>query len=435
MNINIEVDESKIKKIGTIRVDLKEAKQIGKIDIPVIKGDSGKDGKDGQDGQNGKDGKDGKDGANGKDGVNGKDGQNGADGKDGISIVSVEQIVESTESNGINQIEVLLSNGNSSIFNVRNGKEGESGGGGTDYDDTELRRLINEKVDKETGKSLIEDTEIERLSKVKNYDDTELRGLIDETLQDAKDYTDTEIANFDFVKIVNTLPDVGLPNKVYFVPKEESETNNIFEEYAWINGAWEYFGTKTVEVDLTDVNAQLENLSKNKADKTEILTKTSQLENDSGFITEEDVPESDGILTGSVIGWNKEIIPEGYEEVEGTTTGTTLYESTTFASTGTLSDSIINYKRIKVYVRNSDWLQVSEEFLVDETATSTTPHTISFWSGSYNNIFYGKAGRLIITDKTFTLDRLVGVNLSNSKVEILNSNNAYVVMKIVGFTD
>lgn len=295
MNIDIEIDESKIKKIGTIRVDLKEAKQIGKIDIPVIKGDNGKDG------------------ANGKDG---KDGQDGANGKDGTSIVSVEQIVESTESNGINQIEVKLSNGESSIFNVRNGKEGKSGAGGTDYDDSELRRLIDKKVDKETGKSLIEDTEIERLSKVKNYDDTELRGLIEETLQDAKDYTDTEIANFDFVKIVNSLPDVGLPNKVYFVPKEESETNNIFEEYAWINGAWEYFGTKTVEVDLSDVNAQLENLSKNKADKTEIRTKTSQLENDSNFITEEDVPESDGILTGSIIGWQGDTIPEGYEEVE-----------------------------------------------------------------------------------------------------------------------
>ena len=148
------------------------------------------------------------------------------------------------------------------------------------------------------------------------YDDTELRQLIDNNLKEAKAYTDNEIATFDFVKIVDELPEIGLPNKVYFVPKTESDTDNIFDEYAWINNDWEYFGTKIVEVDLTDVNNNIEQLQKNKADKTEIPSKTSELDNDSGFITEEDLPEADGILTGSVVGWNGDTIPEGYEEVD-----------------------------------------------------------------------------------------------------------------------
>ena len=65
------------------------------------------------------------------------------------------------------------------------------------YDDTEVRGLIStlegkhdqavadinaevaNKVDKEEGKSLIANSEIERLATLKNYDDAEVRGLID----------------------------------------------------------------------------------------------------------------------------------------------------------------------------------------------------------------------------------------------------------------
>ena len=51
------------------------------------------------------------------------------------------------------------------------------------YDDAELRaaieELVNSKVDKVEGKSLVDNAEIERLAQVDNYDDSELRGLID----------------------------------------------------------------------------------------------------------------------------------------------------------------------------------------------------------------------------------------------------------------
>lgn len=46
------------------------------------------------------------------------------------------------------------------------------------YDDAALRLLIGEKVTAVTGKSLILDTEIERLSHLANYDDTAIRQLI-----------------------------------------------------------------------------------------------------------------------------------------------------------------------------------------------------------------------------------------------------------------
>lgn len=48
----------------------------------------------------------------------------------------------------------------------------------SDYDDTELRGLIADKVDKVTGKSLVYDTEIARLANVDNYDDTGVKNSI-----------------------------------------------------------------------------------------------------------------------------------------------------------------------------------------------------------------------------------------------------------------
>ena len=73
---------------------------------------------------------------------------------------------------------------------------------------------------------------------------------IDTALQAAKEYTDEEIANFDFIKIVQTLPQSGLPNRTYFVPKTESGTSDLYDEYMWVNNAWEFIGTKTIEINL-----------------------------------------------------------------------------------------------------------------------------------------------------------------------------------------
>ena len=64
----------------------------------------------------------------------------------------------------------------------------------------EINSTLDTKVDKEEGKSLISDTEIERLSNVDNYDDTEVRELIDgleETKAD-KSYVEEKIGDIDF---------------------------------------------------------------------------------------------------------------------------------------------------------------------------------------------------------------------------------------------
>ncbi len=68
-----------------------------------------------------------------------------------------------------------------------------------------------------------------------------------------------EIAKYDFIKPVPELPEVGLPNHIYLVPKTESETDNLFEMWLWVNKGteeepdykWEFEGVKKVEIDLS----------------------------------------------------------------------------------------------------------------------------------------------------------------------------------------
>lgn len=76
----------------------------------------------------------------------------------------------------------------------------------------------------------------------------------------SKEYVEKEIATFDFVKIVQELPDEGLVNRTYLVVKQNSSENDLYDEYIWINKGteeepsydWEFLGIKKIEVDLTD---------------------------------------------------------------------------------------------------------------------------------------------------------------------------------------
>lgn len=96
-------------------------------------------------------------------------------------------------------------------------------------------------------------------------DSDDLTSRIEETLTEAKAYTDTELAEFDFIKVVDVLPSTGLPNRIYLVPKASADQADspggnkydFFDEYIWKStssegGIWEWITTKQFEVDLTE---------------------------------------------------------------------------------------------------------------------------------------------------------------------------------------
>lgn len=82
------------------------------------------------------------------------------------------------------------------------------------------------------------------------------------------------------------LPNEGVPqnNTIYF--KRNTETDNEstdwYEEYIWVNNGWELIGTTKVDLSKVDLSGY--------AQKSELPTKTSQLQNDSGYITSDNIP-------------------------------------------------------------------------------------------------------------------------------------------------
>lgn len=86
-------------------------------------------------------------------------------------------------------------------------------------------------------------------------------------------------------QVVESLPGTGEKGILYLVANSGSG-QNVYDEYLWVNNKFEKLGTR--EIDLSAY-----------AKKTEIPTKTSQLTNDSGFLTA--VPDeyvTDTELTG-----------------------------------------------------------------------------------------------------------------------------------------
>ncbi len=180
------------------------------------------------------------------------------------------------------------------------------------YDDTELRGVINTKVDKETGKGLstndFTNADKQKLDGLENYDDRYIRSVLDEKVDkengmglSANDYTDEEksklgtLENYDDTAIraeitatnshlksnyydknhsynkdevnallaamqtfsfvyVSTLPpaSINTTKKIYLVPSETQVRRNIKDEYITIQNAgvyiWEKIGSTDIDL-------------------------------------------------------------------------------------------------------------------------------------------------------------------------------------------
>lgn len=116
-------------------------------------------------------------------------------------------------------------------------------------------------------------------------------------------------------KVVDALPDTGEDGILYLVAKDKKGSENIYNEYLWIDSAYELIGDTAVDLSdyvtsekLTQSLAtkqdtlsaeQLKNISAvpDKADKTAIPTTTSQLTNNSNYVSDSNYVHTDNNFT------------------------------------------------------------------------------------------------------------------------------------------
>ena len=107
---------------------------------------------------------------------------------------------------------------------------------------------------------------------------------------------DTMLAQISSLKIevVDALPSTGSVDTIYLL-KVRQQGNDIYQEYFWVNNAWELIGG----IDLTDyyTKTEVNTLLTAKADVSAIPTKTSDLTNDSNFAVDANYVHTDNNYT------------------------------------------------------------------------------------------------------------------------------------------
>lgn len=181
------------------------------------------------------------------------------------------------------------------------------------YTETEVDNLLNDKANK-----IDIPTKVSQLENDTGFITNTVNNLTHYYLK-SETYTQAEVNNLIgqiktiSIEVVDNLPATGEDNKIYLVPKEGS-IGDVYNEYIWVNNAWELIGS--TQIDLTGyatedwvniqikdfvngtqvtqlinnsltnyyTQTQVDSLLGNKADKSSIPTKTSDLTNDSGYI-------------------------------------------------------------------------------------------------------------------------------------------------------
>ncbi len=206
-------------------------------------------------------------------------------------------------------------------------------------------------------------------------------------------YTKTEvdqligaISTLD-IQIVQTLPSTGSTSTIYLVPKTAS-TNDNYDEYIYVNNNWEHIGSTEVDLSNYYTKTQTDDLLDDKADTSDIPTKVSDLNNDTGFITSSSLPTKVSDLTNDA----------GY--ITGYTETDPIYSAS--AASGIASSDITNWNN-----------------KADEGIQEITTSTVQVWNLD-DGVYRVPSGKLIYytPSKSFsagTRTATLIINKSSSK--------------------
>ena len=171
------------------------------------------------------------------------------------------------------------------------------------------------------------------------------------------------------IRIVSILPTENISNTtIYLLATTDTEENNVYEEYIYANNRWELLGN--TKVDLSDY-----------AKLSQVPTKTSQLTNDSGFVTKESFSQQ-VIKKGEVLHYGTWKIVNPYF-IDFKTT-----HNTNFAFSDSDGNSFTGIMINKQSASGKEYLVLKGLKTVDGVTEETT---ILHTGNQYNTVFIGIA--------------------------------------------
>lgn len=102
-------------------------------------------------------------------------------------------------------------------------------------------------------------------SAVYNNENKSLDNLLASKVDSEKVYFKNEIDNMLAalatldIRVVDSLPTIGISSKSLYLLKVNGETNNGYEEYIYVNGKWEMIGTTKVDLSGYATKSELDN--------------------------------------------------------------------------------------------------------------------------------------------------------------------------------
>lgn len=120
------------------------------------------------------------------------------------------------------------------------------------------------------------------------------------------------------VQVVQELPTENIDDHtIYFVLKTNTEQNDVYDEYIYVNNDWEHIGTTAVDLsnyyNKEEVDNKVANIQALPVGGTtgQVLTKQSDTDGDASW-----QDSGDTLPIGSIVEYEGDTVPEGYVEVE-----------------------------------------------------------------------------------------------------------------------
>ena len=174
----------------------------------------------------------------------------------GDTGVGISKIEKTSTSGLVDTYTITYSDNTTETFNVTNGTTGSDGhspyiqdGVWWTYDDSE-KKYINSGVSANSSYQLTK----ANIEAVLTGDITSHNHATQIASALGSYYTKDEITSLlgslskVTISIVSSLPTTGESNVIYFVPKTTSETGNVYDEYMYINSAFELVGDTSVDL-------------------------------------------------------------------------------------------------------------------------------------------------------------------------------------------